>query len=76
MLIKYITDQKEGERDILGALRHQRLLVRGLDGSTLLIQQAPVHGWTHEALCDVQPESAVNGCDAFLGTSWVGSTEV
>ncbi|MDH0740277.1 hypothetical protein YH64_016390 [Achromobacter sp. LC458] len=76
MLIKYVTDQMEGEPDILAALRHQPLLLRGLDGSTLHVQQAPAHGWTHEGLCAVQPESAVIGCDAFLGTSWVGSTEV
>lgn len=76
MLIKYVTDQMDGEPDILVALRHQPLLLRDLDGLILHIQQAPTRGWTHEALCAVQLESVVIGCDAFLGTSWIGSTEV
>ncbi|SEK11931.1 hypothetical protein SAMN03159494_05545 [Achromobacter sp. NFACC18-2] len=76
MHIKYVTDRLAGEPDILTPIRHLPLNIRTLDGDTVVIQQAPQKGWTHEALCAFQPVAAADGCEAFLGTSWVGSTEV
>ena len=75
-MITYITDQREGEPDILTPVRHDSLIIRTLGGVEILRQKAPQDGWTHDLLTTVQPDDSGEGSEAYLGASWVGSTEV
>ncbi|EOW6411049.1 MULTISPECIES: hypothetical protein [Cronobacter] len=75
-MITYITDQHNGEADILASHQSEILILRNLEGSELLRVTAPETGWTHEALCAIQPVESEEGADAYLGEQWVGSTEV
>lgn len=75
-MITYITDQREGEPDILTPVRHDPLIIRTLGGIEILRQKAPQDGWTHDQLIIVQPDDSGEGSEAYLGASWVGSTEV
>lgn len=75
-MITYITDQREGEPDILTPVLHEPLIIRTLGGVEILRQKAPQGGWTHDQLTTVQPDNRGEGSEAYLGASWVGSTEV
>jgi len=75
-MIYYITDQTKGEPDILTPVRHETLIIRTLGGAEIFRHQAPQVGWTHDQLITVQPDDNGEGSDAYLGASWVGSTEV
>lgn len=79
-MLCFVTDlQSASEPDILGALRYERLAVRALDGSLIVELGPPPGGWTHSDLVaqSVRLERATaDGADAFLGMTWVGSTEV
>lgn len=74
MNIRFITDQRAGEPDILQGVRHEALTVRDLDGGVAYHQLAPAQGWTHDALCSLEIPAWC--ADAYLGEVWVGSTEI
>lgn len=78
-VICFITDIREGEMDILSPVKHEPLLVLGLDGGLIDQVLAPASGWTHDALVTqgerLTPKTK-QGADAFLGAVWVGGTEV
>lgn len=78
-MICFITDIREGEMDILSPVKHEPLLVLGLDGGLIDQVIAPASGWTHDALIAqgerLTPKTK-EGADAFLGSVWVGGTEV
>lgn len=78
-MINFVTDIKEGEPDILGAVKSERLLILALDGSLITEVPAPLNGWTHGTLLDQAirlKEKTTAGAEAFVGKCWVGSTEV
>ena len=73
-----IIDQRPGEPDILSPVRFDPLRVTTLDDRELLVADAPLDGWTTatlEAALSELPFDAF-GCDAYLGTCWIGSSEV
>lgn len=78
-MICFVTDVWEGEPDILQAVRGESLQVYDLDGGLIGTIPAPADGWGHDAL-ECQAERLAlktrDGADAYLGSQWVGSTEV
>lgn len=81
--ITFVTDQRPGEPDILQGVQLQPLLIRSIDSSQVLLRVLPSGPWTHEALVETgrgieQMLSAdiERGVNAYLGSQWVGSTEV
>jgi hypothetical protein len=80
--ITFITDQLEGEPDILSPSKHEDLQIKHTDADNCetitKVIKAPKNGWTHELLVGIdQSDWGVEFIgDALLGTSWVGSTEV
>lgn len=78
-VICFITDIREGEMDILSPVKHEPLLILGLDGGLIDQVLAPASGWTHDALIAqgerLTPKTK-QGAEAFLGSVWVGGTEV
>lgn len=79
-MLQFITDQREGEPDILTSLVNEKLVIRSLDGEHHLTYEAPPSGWTHDSLQEISlvlPEIVDEaGANAFLAEVWVGSTEV
>lgn len=83
MSITMITDIQPGEPDILQQVRLEDLLIKDLEGKYICTIKAPGgNGWTHELLCAASddlhngPLDLSMGADAYLGSVWVGSTEV
>lgn len=81
--IKFVTDQWPGEPDILAGHQLEPLTIQDLDRTKVLLRVLPSGPWTHEALEEtgrgieqMLPQEVAEGVDAFLGTQWVGSTEV
>lgn len=78
-MITFITDVIGSEPDILTDHCCSSLTILDLAGTPIQTFDAPCGGWTHSLLVStasgLQSET-VNGAEAFLGTSWVGSTEV
>ncbi|MGR6831174.1 hypothetical protein [Aliivibrio wodanis] len=80
-MITFVTDQlSPKEPDILTTVKFNSLLIMSLEGQYLARFHAPITGWTHQALCNMNTlfESAWAYCgvDAYLGNQWVGSSEV
>ena len=79
-MISIITDiQGETEPDILAPVRYENIQARSLAGVLLLERPAPVEGWSHVLLCDLTHDIehlTGEGANAYVGTVWVGSTEV
>lgn len=80
--IKFITDQKDGETDILDAVKYENLRVFSddQDCKPCIVKEieAPIGGWSHEILSSLdQSKFDIDWVgDAFVGEEWVGSTEV
>ena len=81
--MKFITDVVGNEPVLLTpALAQETLKVISMEdaeGKTHVIATypAPADGWTHERLCALDIDCGEYGAgDAYLGTEWVGSTEV
>ncbi|AKJ36937.1 hypothetical protein U876_24205 [Aeromonas hydrophila NJ-35] len=76
----FITDILPGERVILipSVIFNQLQIVDLFDRTDVLFEYAsPVGGWTHEKLCALDiPLERLQGADAYLGNTWIGSTEV
>ncbi|CAD0266031.1 conserved hypothetical protein [Pseudomonas veronii] len=78
-MLTLVTDQREGEPDILTPGLDQAFEIRSLEGAAIVVVDPPAKGWTHDQLMSVsmQHEEAMrHGADAFLGGVWIGSTEV
>ena len=74
-----MTDVRPGERDIQTPVRHEPLLVTADDGQVVHTAPAPPGGWAHETLAAATRSPTIAGAapaDAYLGATWVGSTEV
>ena len=77
-MIHFVTDRRPGESDILPGVAHHPLSVTRLDGALIATIEPPAGGWTHELLeqeAERLREDTRVGADAWLGTTWVGSTE-
>ena len=84
-LVTFITDVKGDEPEMINKdmSRETLKIVSIYDQNDVFFEcAAPVEGWTHAALCNVDaPQEVVDlawarGADAYLGNEWVGSTEV
>ena len=78
-MICFVTDRRPGERDILPGIAHEPLFLTSLDGSLIATTQPPADGWTHDRLEEEAQrlaDATRHGADAWLGTTWVGSTDV
>lgn len=82
--ICFVTDQRPGEPDILSEHRLNPLVIRSCLDQRELIQVLPTGPWTHQALEELSEgltamfasEFSEEGADAYLGSQWVGGTEV
>ena len=81
--ITFVTDQRPGEPDLLSGHQLEALTIMDLDRSKVLLRVLPSGPWTPEALVEtgdgiaqMLPQEVENGVEAFLGSQWVGSTEV
>lgn len=81
MPLTFITDVRPGEPEILPRVANETLRITDLDGVEI-IQIHPVSGpWTHDKLVQVGESLVIldvlkNGANAYLGDTWIGSTEV
>lgn len=79
-MIHLVTDVGCAEPDILMPGRGQPLLIKNLEGDLLQTIPAPELGWSHRQLMDetskLSAQFTNQGADAFLGSEWIGSTEV
>ena len=73
---------RAGERDLLTGNEQAAFLLKDLSG-TVLAEIAPRDPWTHEALFALIDRAEIvrtvaqrGGADAYLGTVWIGGTEV
>jgi len=74
--IYMVTDQRLGEPDLLVGNTDSTLIIKDLNGSTLLEVQAPDGGWSHPRLQAWAGDNPIFEGDAFLGDLWIGGTEV
>lgn len=79
-MITIVTDIRgETEPDILASVCFDTFSARSLAGEHLLTRPAPAGGWSHALLCELAQEIehlTNEGADAYVGSVWVGSTEV
>lgn len=79
-MITIIADtQGQSEADILAPVCREDFQARSLRGELLLARPAPAEGWSHTLLCDLTHDIehlTGEGANAYVGTVWVGSTEV
>lgn len=80
MSLTIITDVKPGESCLLteATIRSPLILISDTTGARILFKPSPVDGWSHDKILDAC--SGINTSnevvDAFLGDTWIGSTEV
>jgi hypothetical protein len=77
--ISFITDVQKGEPDILKPVRYEHLRILDLDDAIISVSPAPLGGWEHKLLVVEADNIAAKtnfGANAYLGSTWVGSTEV
>jgi len=78
-MITFITDIQEGETDILAPVKTEELTIQDLEATMIAKIPAPIGGWTHRNLESLSRSIAGKtrrGANAFLGSSWIGGTEV
>ena len=78
-MIHLVTDVRPGEPDILTPVRHDPLRVTAEDGQLVHAAPAPPGGWTHDTLAAATRSPGIADAapaDAYLGGTWIGSTEV
>lgn len=78
-MIFFITNILEGENDILSSIKNEILYIVSLDGILMEKITPPEQGWTHSLLekqAKILEHKTSLGADAFIGSKWVGSTEV
>jgi len=65
------------EPDLLIGFECLALIIHDLDGNEVATVSAPSGRWTHDELESLDLYSySPYGWDAYLGTNWVGSSEV
>lgn len=77
-MIHLVTDVRPGEPDILTSVRHEPLLVTADNGRVVHTAPAPTGVWTHETLAAATSSPRITEAgpaDAYLGGTWIGSTE-
>lgn len=80
-MLKFVTDQRPGEPCIIKGDSLSPLHLKSLDGKNLAVL-SPEQPWTHERLASlpletiIGKEALLGGVNAYLGTAWIGSTEV
>lgn len=81
MSLCLITNIQEVKTDVLAQNRRQPLRIVTLEGQLVEQIPPPLRGWTHATLfrCsqrdDLASEIKHKGAEAYLGTTWIGSTE-
>ncbi len=78
-MITFVTDVLPGEPDILEGVRYKELRILAIDDSPIKTVPAPKGGWTHEVLQNtgaLLADETEEGANAYLGSEFVGSTEV
>lgn len=77
--ITFITDVRNNEGNFLPAICKDHLRIIDLNDVAITTVYAPHEGWTHDLLMEQARMLAVRtmfGANAYLGGTWVGSTEV
>lgn len=77
-MIRFWTEIRPGEPDILTPLKDATLVIATLDSSALYFSTPPADGWTRDRLQAKAKSLAVltaDGANAYLGPTLVGSTE-
>lgn len=71
------------EPDLLLGNEQNMLIIRNLEATSFIEVEPPHGGWTHDALGHAVKHPDVlgflranGGADAYLGSGWIGSTEV
>ena len=75
-MITFITDLRSDEIEILRPIFKLPLLIKTLSGAVLDTVDAPCCGWSHNALEQYAMANPTQTGDAFIGVTWVGSSEV
>jgi hypothetical protein len=74
--LTFITDIKDGETDILKAVKKGELTFYS-DSGVILTVNAPEKGWTHDLLVQLYSQiKFVTPVDAKVSDVWIGSTEI
>ena len=76
MSISFIVDLLPGEPDFLTAICKEPLRVINELEEVIFTSPAPGSGWTRASLERTTVDIKEYPLDAYLGTEWVGSTEV
>ena len=80
--MEWITDIRAGETDILVGTTGQPLQLKSIEGVILLALTRPGQPWTHDYLCSLPLDQLIGvealnyGVSAYIGSNFVGSTEV
>lgn len=79
-MLTFITDIKsDSEPDLLHSHRFFPLMVTTLDGAAIASYAPPRVGWQQPQLEQISRELSGTlemGANAYLGKTWIGSTEV
>lgn len=76
MPICFVVNVLPGEPEFLTAISHETLRVANENGEIIFSTPAPEFGWTQASLEKVTEELLEYPLDVYLGSEWVGSTEV
>lgn len=77
-MIRFRTDIRPGEPDVLTPLKDAALFIATLARTSLYMSRPPEGGWTHDSIQARAEGLAVltsDGANAYLGPTLVGSTE-
>lgn len=67
----------EHESDLLIGHETDELIIKSIEGELMETIQPPKDGWTHDSLESLYiSQYSPNGWDAYLGTQWIGSSEI
>jgi hypothetical protein len=65
------------EPDLLAGNEHKTVTIKDLSGTELASIKPVSTGWTHDKLLAIDIDSmAPYGWDVYLGSEWIGSSEV
>lgn len=63
------------EPDLLKGFEHKPLRFVSAEGREISVKYPPPTGWTHDRLEQAEQPKG-RSWDAFLGTQWIGSSEI
>ncbi|KIF53262.1 hypothetical protein H735_10070 [Vibrio owensii CAIM 1854 = LMG 25443] len=66
----------DNEPDLLAGFESQPLVIKNLDDIEIHRIGAPLSGWSHDALERYDYYSISSEWDAYLGSQWIGSSEL